>query len=57
MNTARMAGSDMASQNRCAAEVHLPCLQDNRLMKRNALKFVVLSKKDTEQDGLPAEFA
>jgi len=36
--------------------VHLPRLQDNRLMKRKALKSVVLSEKDAEQDGLPRNF-
>src|ERR1700680_2149416 len=53
MNTARMAESDMAAQDGCATEVHLPRLQDNRLMKRKTLKSVVLSEKDAEQDGLP----
>jgi hypothetical protein len=53
MNAARMAESDMTAQDGCATEVHLPRLQDNRLVKRKALKSVVFSEKDAEQDGLP----
>jgi len=56
MNAARMAESDMAAQDGCTAEVHLPRLQDNRLMERKMMKFIVLSKKDPEQNGLVRNF-
>src|ERR1017187_5454715 len=48
-----MAETDVAAQDGCAAEVHLPRLQDDGLMERKTMKFVVLPKKDTEQDGFP----
>jgi hypothetical protein len=53
MNPARMAESDVAAQDGRSAEVHLPRLQDNRLMERKTLKSVVLPEKDPEQDGFP----
>ena len=57
MNTARMAESDMATQDGCTAEVHLPRLQDDGLMKRNAINLVIFAKEYPEQDGLPSEFS
>ena len=43
----------MAAQDGCAAEVHLPRPQHNRFMEGNAMKFIVLSEKNTEQNGFP----
>ena len=48
-----MAEAKWTAENGCAAQVHLPRLEDNRLMERNTMKLVVLPKKDTEQDGFP----
>jgi hypothetical protein len=48
-----MAESDVAAQDSCPAEMHLPCLQNDGLMERKTVKFVILPKKDAEQDGFP----
>src|SRR6185437_10403014 len=53
MNAARVAESDVAAQDSCTTEVHLPRLQDNRLMERKTMKLIVLPQKNSEQNCLP----
>ena len=43
----------MAAQDGCAAKVHLPRLQDDGLVQRQAMKSIALPEEDAEQDGFP----
>ena len=44
-----MPEADLSPQHRCAAEVHLTSLKDDRFIERQAAMFVVFSEENAEQ--------
>src|SRR5579883_844302 len=52
VNAARMAEADSPAQNRRPAQLHLPGLQHDRLVERQAFELVVLAEKYPQQNGV-----
>ena len=52
MNVARVAEPDGTPQDRCPCQAHFAGLQDNRLVQRTMLIFIVLTKEYSQKNGI-----
>jgi hypothetical protein len=49
VNVTRLSESNVPSQHCRATKVHFPSFQNDRLMERQMLEFLILSEEDAEQ--------
>jgi hypothetical protein len=52
VNVTRLSESNVPSQHCRATKVHFPSFQNDRLMERQMLEFLILPEEDAEQYGV-----